>query len=651
MAEDVTIPSGFKIVDDAPSVGIPEGFKVIEQEQSQSNPSVGDYIMSGASGLQDTLTFGFDDEINAAARSLMNRGLSYEQALSQARQLKGEMQQQAPFTYGAGQVGGAIAPAAAITKGLQKVGINALQSNPIKSAIGIGAAEGGLYGYGSGDSGAGNRAESATEMGLYGGIGGAVGASGAKLLGRAGNSLLERVKGLFPEKPTLPTTISPSDIIEQVSAQEVAAPISADTTGRAINKVRSVLESDLGGNMDMVLDAYKKGDVSLAELYGSRSRSLAKGAAQYPSGQEGAEKFFNQKVGGSYERILDKIKTDVTDLDAYFTSAEDLVNAGRSKASGLYYDAYQNTADVDIVPEVAQAIAKAKKKFPSELKDLPDNNVKVLDYAKRVLDDDISKAQRKGEGNFARSRTQIKNDFVDRMKEQVPSYKEALGVSGDYLSIKSAMESGQGALRLSSDEVANTFKGLTDPEKVAFKNGMGKAIRDEIGKVNEGANPYARILGSPEKKKKVMAVLSPKQFDALNRTLKAEDRLFKMRNEVLGGSPTASKLEAKNMIGTTADGVDNIMQIPRKTAVGAIKMFFDGLNDKTAGKVSEILYETDPQKKLNILDALGKTKEFTPQERKIVKETYFQVMPTFDVTRTMGAGVGGLSTPAITNEE
>jgi len=33
MAEDVTMPSGFKVVDDAPSVGIPEGFKVIEQEQ------------------------------------------------------------------------------------------------------------------------------------------------------------------------------------------------------------------------------------------------------------------------------------------------------------------------------------------------------------------------------------------------------------------------------------------------------------------------------------------------------------------------------------------------------------------------------------------------------------------------------------------
>jgi hypothetical protein len=38
MAEDVTIPSGFKIVDDAPSVNIPEGFKVIEQEQPQPNP-------------------------------------------------------------------------------------------------------------------------------------------------------------------------------------------------------------------------------------------------------------------------------------------------------------------------------------------------------------------------------------------------------------------------------------------------------------------------------------------------------------------------------------------------------------------------------------------------------------------------------------
>ena len=125
-----------------------------------------------------------------------------------------------------------------------------------------------------------------------------------------------------------------------------------------------------------------------------------------------------------------------------------------------------------------------------------------------------------------------------------------------------------------------------------------------------------------------------------------------MRNEILGGSITAGKQEAKNLISSTAQGVDDIMQVPRKTMIGGLKLFFDGLDDKTATKVSEILYETDPIKKLKILDGLKGSKTLTQAEKKIVKDIYFQTADQFDALRSTGATAGGsLAQPLMTGNE
>ena len=623
---------------------------ILAEEVGIPEPTTGQRIGAATLGAFDTMTLGIGDEALAYIRSKLNEGVSYEDALAQAISRQKSFEEAAPGAYLSGQVGGALLPALGTTGLAGRFATNAMRTAPLKTAAGLGALEGGLYGLGSGEGGAAERAKSAAEMGMYGAVGGVAGASLAKPIGRAGAYLKERAQSIFGGKPrTVMATQAPQDIIEQVATRQ-SEEVPIDASAKAISKVKSALQEDLGGDFEAVMDAYKKGNVSLTELYGSRSTSLAKGAAQYPKGQAAAEKFFEGKTSGSYERVLDKLKNNVTDLDAYFTSADDIFNAGRAKAGKFYDEAYRGVAEVDFAPEVTQAIKRAKRQFPSELADLPDNSVKVLDYAKRVIDDEIDVAKRAGRGNFARSRTAIKNNLLAQIDEQVPSYKKAREISGDYLSIQSAIDDGMSALRKAPDEVAATFKALSGPEKTAYRNGLGKAIRDEVAKVSEGANPYKRVLGSPEKKKRIASVLSPKQFEALDKSLRAEDRLFKMRNEVLGGSPTASKLEAKNMIGSAIEGADNVMQLPRTTIKGILRKSVDGLNDDTAGKVAEILFETNPEKKLEILQALGRSKEFTPVEQKIIKETYFSVMPKFDVTRATGAGVGGITAANITTD-
>jgi len=638
------LPEGFTLNETAGE--LPAGF-TIDVPDAQGGGFLEGVETFGKS-IPRGLTFGFSDElakpIQAGVMALRGAEDPWGEAekLRQARlQDLSQLQEANPLAGIAGEVipaiatgavGGALLPAGAKAYAVAK---------PIRAAAGAGAVSGGLYGAGTGEGGAIERGAQAGEYGLYGAGGGVV-----------GGALLSRAKALLGRKRAakgLKTT--GQDVLQEVAerAEEVLPVEGAD---KAFGKVAKALKQDLGADYDDVLNAYKAGDASLAELNQSRTRTLAQGAAQYSGGKAKAQEFFDPKVAGSYERVMKTVRENVSGVDSYHTTADDLLAAGRAKAAPLYDEAYESTiANTDILktPEIQDALNKAYKQYPTELSDAAPDSIKALDYAKRVLDDDINKAQRAGEGNFARSRVNVKNSLLNEMDAASPAYKKARAEAGDYLQINNAMEQGRKALKTDSELLAKEFKELTDPEKQAYQIGMGKAIRDEVGKVAEGANPHRRILGSPEKKARISSVLSPTQYKKLESGLMAEDRLFKMRNEVLGGSPTAGKQEAKNLIATTTQGVDDIMQIPRKTMIAGLRQFFDGLNDNTASKVSEILYETDPIKKLEILNKIGLSKDFTPQEAKIVKKTYFDAADQFDVMRTMGA-VGGGVTPAVIGE-
>ena len=120
-----------------------------------------------------------------------------------------------------------------------------------------------------------------------------------------------------------------------------------------------------------------------------------------------------------------------------------------------------------------------------------------------------------------------------------------------------------------------------------------------------------------------------------------------MRNEILGGSPTAGKLAASAQI--AEGGADIITNIAsggsvKQIGMGAIKSglmkAFDGLNDKTAEQVAKIIFETNPDKKLQILSQIGGNKLLTKAEKQIIKKVYFETADILN-PRTAGAVAGG----------
>lgn len=641
-----------------------QGFGAQQPMQQMQDPSMLDRAGNAWEGIKRGSTLAFGDEIQAGiagAVGALSPDLTFKQGYEQAlADFRGEYEQareQTPWTTGAGELAGAIvtgitATPRAVSGALTNVASKGFLPRAV-TAAGVGGTSGGVYGYGTGEGGAEQRLKEAAKIGGLGVAGGVVGTGVGVGVGKLGN----KVANMLAKKKASKQALAPMAARDIAELQDIIEPVTGGEG--AYGKIAKQLKKDLGDNYDNALQAYKDGDISLAELNGSRTRTLAQGAAQYPSGKAAAQEFFDPKAAGSYDRVLKSIKDNVSGVESYHTTASDLLAAGRAKAAPIYKEAYEGVIDIDdealnllTTPEIQSAIKRAKSTYATELDGVAEDSVKMLDYAKKEMDDIISAANREGAGNKAGYLTGIKNQMVDLVDSQIPAYKEARKVSGDYLSIDNAMEEGRKVLKTDSELTDIVFSKLNDAEKAAYQVGLGKAIRDEVGKVAEGANPYRRILGSPEKQKRISSVLSPRQFKNLEADLKAEDRLFKMRNEVLGGSPTAGKQEAKNLISGGVGAVDDVMQIPRKTMISGLRKFFDGLDDKTAGKVSEVLYETDPKQKLIILDKMSKSKDFSIDEKALMKKAYFEAAEKFDVNkaRAVGAEAGGVL-PAITSNE
>jgi len=639
----------FEIVDEYET-----NFEVIE-EMPRDRGIAGD-IVAFQKGAADTMTIGAGEEMKAGIQSLVRGGLdpnvtigqAYDHFLDKARTEADAAQAESPYMYGAGQVAGAVIPALALPQ-IRGVAEFA-KRGPLQAgaaAAGLGGASGGIYGAGSGRGGAQERMEEAMRLGGIGAVAGPVGLGAARVAQLSLGPLAKRAQSLFKKQPALAKTAD--ELIET----QTAAPV-VDDVAPAYSKVKKALQKDFGDDFDNVISAYKNGDMSISDFYGKRSTSLAEASALFPTGREIASDAIESKTSGSYDRLLSSIRKNVSGVDSYFTTAEDLVNAGRAKAAPLYAEAYEDVIqnkDILKVPEVQSALKKAYKQFPTQLKNAEPDSIQALDYAKKILDDDIGEAMRKGKGNFAGSRTEIKNALLQEMDASSPAYSKARAKAGDYLSVQSAMDAGKNALKEDPELVTKTFKSLSEKEQDAYKIGLGKALRDQLNKVREGANPFNRILKSPEQQNRLRAILSPKEYENLSNSLKAENRLFEFRNTVLGGSPTARREEAKTLIESGA--IDTITGVPQQTFREGIKklrtQYLGGINDKTAAKISDILYETDPVKKLKIINEMGKKSTLTKTEIETVKKAYSVMSPRFDAL--YASPPSGLSAAALAEDK
>lgn len=645
-------------------------------------------------GLKQGSTFGFGDELQAGVAAgtvgLMNKlgmdtgGLTAKDAYGQAlSDFRGDLQksrEDRKYLTGLGELGGAVITGGA---GLQRapaaLGAMARQA-PVRTGAALGALSGGVYGFGSGEGGLQERLKDAASGTALGGITGGAAVPVARAVGAGLGSIGTKLKEPFV------------DITERVTKQPFVKP-----EEKAIDKVVSKLKKDFPDEADFkaALDEWiNTEDLGLAEIAGKQTQRLARGSAQYPSGEQFAGEYIYEK---RIPTIRDSIKSTFSETISpsrnIYDTIDSVVEKGRAKASPLYDKAYaSNTAITDQSintilerPAVKKALKDGIQIMRNEGRYLgaPDPELKAivrdlsavgkmddvngaiaggfslrtLDHTKRALDEMIGREIRSG--GTASDLIAAKNDLVSILDKADKSgaYKKAREVSGDYLTHKSAIESGRKFMKTDKLLLERQLKDMTEAQRESFKDGVVQQLRDVVDNSNDRSNLYNQVLGKNQTMRdKLKTILSDAEYKEMENGLRGAERLYNFKNS-LGNSITAAKqIDAGEF---TPDELslldvasDRLAFSPTAAALSlsrhAIKKVSQSMSDDMAGEVSKILFETDPNKKLELLKKIQSSKSLQPQQKTEMLQTYYAMddfiknVNSAKVGFTAGAGTGAM---------
>lgn len=268
--------------------------------------------------------------------------------------------------------------------------------------------------------------------------------------------------------------------------------------------------------------------------------------------------------------------------------------------------------------------------------------LRTLDYVKRALGDMEQSSINSGEkdaariiGNLRRSLT----DELDRldvtakagpiaMKPEGGQYAMGRAAYAGVAREKDALELGMGFMRGDADVTAAALAGMAKPEKEAVRMGARKALGDMIRQDRQAV--ATRLADKKDAMwDRIRAVFPEKDVNEFKRLVEIENS--KLATErFIGprvGSQTAGlqqDIAELNRIPESAMlGIETLGQLasghPFRAVATAVRPLMERMSrpdTETAGRLSRMLLETDPQNRAGILaNLLAKQKQIAPQGR------------------------------------
>lgn len=415
---------------------------------------------------------------------------------------------------------------------------------------------------------------------------------------------------------------------------------------KVFNRLRADFPNDEEFKRALNSYASKQGQ-TLLEAAGEKTANLAEGAAMYPSGSAKASEFFNEAAGSAPEKIKGTLSKTVSPNINYYDTLDSIVETGRKNAAPIYNAAFKANQSVKspIIDKILQTpegkaalksavedmqnemarVAKPDPELSAMAKEASDIGLmdpqkggvasglklRTIDYIKKSMDDTIKKALREGDDAQVRRIGNLKRSLVEEadLADKGGLYAKARAVSGDYLSNKSAMDSGLDFLKDDPEVIGRFFKGMGKSEKEAYKNGVVKAIRSNIDNKIDGRN-VTEIFQRPATRQKLQNILNKTEYNKLLADVGATDKIFKLKNQITGNSRSVLRKVASEEFDNAghefiADAAQNgFIKTSVKNGIQFIKKSFDGMSDKMASDVADILYESDPKKKYQIVKQL-----------------------------------------------
>lgn len=383
--------------------------------------------------------------------------------------------------------------------------------------------------------------------------------------------------------------------------------------------------------------------VLLPDIAGDEIKGLTRAVGKLSGAKDIVTDALESRSNKAVERVSNQLSKDISSIDSYFGSLDDLTKA-RSKIAGPIYDkAFKQGTKLDLVKnkdlfeKIAPDIKDARRLF--RLNDnIPDNSIVMLDAAKKSLDDKIGSAIRQGEKQQARILSGIKNDLVSKLDELNPDYKKARQVFSDFASIENAQQQGLQFSKLRPEELNRLFKGLSTSEKEAFRIGVRENLQKTVSSTTEGADPAKRIFGNSFKRKQLESIFpNQSKFKEFEKRMIEETRAAETKLKVLGGSRTdinlADEEEFLKNIAKTGGAVVSGGKLPViSAAVSSIKNRFGGISEKNAKTLANILVNRE-----NSVKALESIliKEQNQIQKRLISDYIKTVRPELLVTQSI----------------
>ncbi len=520
---------------------------------------LGDFHLSVAQGA----TFGFSDEAAAYAGEALGYG-DYETVLKTIRDRHDEI---SLGTQISGEIVGGIAttvagaaiaaPLAVTAAGIKAASWMAKLPGWLK-ASGLGTLWGGTYGFGTGEGGFGERAESAgigAFFGLATGPAYLAGVAVKKGLGVFGSEVNKRwnptleayrrvqeaikLDGLTASKLRLKLKeLGPQATILDAGGPNMAALAreAAKAPGPAMNRAIQVLGSRAWGEGERLLKAISR-NVDLEDFFAAEEMFLKR--------FETLAKPVYQKAYQKYQTIMTPgLKLLLRDPDTQQALAKTAAIFRRERNSGNFK--YLGAIDDELTELANYAASLGKMQRPETPGVIKGFSLEVWDQIKRGFDDVLDSSKYRNEltgklNNEGRSINMLRKKLLKELDGATGGdkglYSKARKTYGDIAESLDALRDGKLALKESPEVIKREMAELSDAAKEAYRSGAVRAMKDIIFGPTSGkmTTSTAEKLFSQSSQKARLRALFPNTKDRvlLEKVLNAEIKFNEIMKEVM----------------------------------------------------------------------------------------------------------------------
>lgn len=347
--------------------------------------------------------------------------------------------------------------------------------------------------------------------------------------------------------------------------------------------LRKAVEAMSDADPSQGAEAVRLGVPTRAFDIGGEKALRATRAAEALSPETGIRKGLNERQAGQADRLFGQTEAalGVKGRDIYELTQE-VMKRAQEKAGPLYDTARshgplqsEKLAEVLGRPTMQKALAAGRRKAMDEGEALGDPvDVRVIDYAKRALDDKISAAVKAGERDDVRVLGKLKRELLAIVDEEVPEYAEARKTWGGEMSYNKAVTMGSrifGASKKPDASIAKRLAAMSEAEREGFKLGVLGAVRDVLRSNSDNVDKVRKLIGTPKAREALSEVIGTVDGNsAFAKAMRMEGERFGAGAFIKNHSQTANLLS----------DMSNLTDI-------AVSMLADGATGNVAGIASK----------------------------------------------------------------